>query len=176
MFRLLSSLGVVICLLSLTYGWIKQNGDIPNRNRTPFCNWSLCKRPRYFVLVFGSAVSMLGFPVANFFLADRAKAYGIHESQSKWFYVVFGIFGITFGLIAGKIGDMIIRYHVILNISSLLFHGFLRDATGTFKLPLIIAGCLEIVGALISFPVARVKIGDEPGQDNHENSENNNNI
>ncbi|XP_028412639.1 uncharacterized protein LOC114535538 [Dendronephthya gigantea] len=54
--------------------------------------------------------------------------------------------------------------------------GFLRDATGTFKLPLIIAGCLEIVGALISFPVARVKIGHEPGQDNHENSENNNNI
>ncbi|XP_028415674.1 monocarboxylate transporter 10-like [Dendronephthya gigantea] len=125
MFRILSSLGVVICLLSLTYGWIKQNGDIPNRNRTPFCNWSLCKRPRYFVFVFGSAVSMLGFPVANFFLADRAKAYGIHENQSKWFYVVFGIFGITFGLIAGKIGDMIIRYRVILNLSCLLLHGII---------------------------------------------------
>ncbi|XP_028401917.1 monocarboxylate transporter 10-like [Dendronephthya gigantea] len=231
MFRILAYLGVVICLLSLTYGWIEENGDISNisnRNRTPFCSWSLCKRPRYFAFMFGSGVAMLGWQVGNFFLADRAKAYGIHEDQSKWFYFVFGIFGITFGLIAGKIGDMI-RYRVILNISCLFLHGintlfsylcktyitlliysafsgiffgiynstlclsvldcvgttniaqgfgflvffqgfssflgaplagFLRDATGTFKLPLIIAGCLEMLGALISLPVARVKRDD----------------
>ena len=68
MFRILAYLGVVICLLSLTYGWIEWNGDIPRRNRTLFCNWSLCKRPQYFVFMFGSAIAMLGWPVANFFL------------------------------------------------------------------------------------------------------------
>ena len=68
MFRILAYLGVVICLLSLTYGWIEGNEDIPERNRTPFCNWSLCKRPRYFVFMFGSAVAMLGWQVGNFFL------------------------------------------------------------------------------------------------------------
>ncbi|XP_028401944.1 monocarboxylate transporter 10-like isoform X2 [Dendronephthya gigantea] len=227
-FRILAYLGVVICVLSLTYGWIEEDGDISNRNRIPSCNWSLCKRPRYFVFMFGSGVAMFGWQVGNFFLADRAKAYGIHENQSKWFYFVFGIFGITFGLIAGKIGDMI-RYRVILNISCLFLHGintlfsylcktystlliysafsgiffgiynstlclsvldcvgapniaqgfgflvfyqgfaiflgpplagFLRDTTGTFKLPLIIAGCLEMLGALISLPVAGVNRDD----------------
>ncbi|XP_028401945.1 monocarboxylate transporter 10-like [Dendronephthya gigantea] len=243
MFRILASLGVVICLLCLTYGWSEENEGNSNRNRTPFCNWYLCKQPRYFVFMFGSAVSMLGWPVANFFLADRAKIYGIHENQSKWFYVAIGIFGVTSGLIAGKVGDMI-RYRVILTISCLFFHGintlfsylcttystlliysgfsgmfigiynstlclsvldcvgaaniaqgfgflvffqgfflslgppfagFLRDATGTFKLPLIIAGCLEMLGALISLPVARVKRGDvRPSQVDSGSRENNN--
>ena len=30
--------------------------------------------------------------------------------------------------------------------------GLLRDTTGTFKIPLIVAGCFEILGVLICIP------------------------
>ena len=39
--------------------------------------------------------------------------------------------------------------------------GLLRDTTGTFKLPLIVAGCSEILGALICFPSVRAKKGEQ---------------
>ena len=32
------------------------------------------------------------------------------------------------------------------------FLGYLKDTTGTFKISLILAGCLEITGVLIAFP------------------------
>ena len=33
----------------------------------------------------------------------------------------------------------------------------LRDKTGTFKIPLILAGCLEIIGVVIAVPACFVK-------------------
>ncbi|CAB4042494.1 monocarboxylate transporter 12-like, partial [Paramuricea clavata] len=47
--------------------------------------------------------------------------------------------------------------------------GWLRDTTGTFKLPLIVAGCFEILGALVSIPSATVQKREQDLGDNCEN-------
>ena len=68
-FRILAYFGIIICLLSLTYGWIEEDPDIPEKRKLS-CHMSLCKRPRFFVFMFGSAVSMLGWSVGNVFLVS----------------------------------------------------------------------------------------------------------
>jgi MFS family permease len=70
MFRILGYLGVIICLLSLIYGWIEEVPNISEKKRKSFCDMSLCKRPRFFVFMLGSSVSMLGWSVGNFFLVS----------------------------------------------------------------------------------------------------------
>ena len=75
MFRILGYLGVIICLLSLTYSWIEEVPNISEKKRTPFCDMSLCKRPRFFVFMLGSSISMLGWSVGNFFLVSRLAIY-----------------------------------------------------------------------------------------------------
>jgi hypothetical protein len=49
------------------------------------------------------------------------------------------------------------------------FIGWLRDTTGTFKLPLIVAGCFEIIGALVSIPSATVQKREQDVGHNSEN-------
>jgi hypothetical protein len=47
----------------------------------------------------------------------------------------------------------------------------LRDTTGTFKLPLIVAGCCEILGALLAIPSATIQRSEQdPGRDCDEKS------
>lgn len=78
-FRILAYLGVIICLLSLSFGWIKNDGyDISNeedneaitRDTKPLFNFSVCKIPRFFLYLCGSGVSMLGYGVGLFFLVS----------------------------------------------------------------------------------------------------------
>ena len=75
MFRMFAYLGVIICLLSLTYGWIEAVPHISAEKRKFFCNMSLCKNPRFFLFMLGSSVSMLGWTVGNFFLVGINSIY-----------------------------------------------------------------------------------------------------
>ena len=69
MFRILAYFGVLIFLLSLTYGWIEEvHNNEKKRSKKLFCDMSLCRRPRFFIYMFGSSVSMLGWFVGNVFL------------------------------------------------------------------------------------------------------------
>jgi hypothetical protein len=45
----------------------------------------------------------------------------------------------------------------------------LRDTTGTFKLPLIVAGCFEILGAIVSVPSATIQRREQDVGCNSEN-------
>jgi MFS family permease len=74
MFRILAYFGVIICLLSLTYGWIEEVRDVSERRKL-HCNMSLCKRPYFFLYMLGSSVSMLGWPVGNLFLVSSYILY-----------------------------------------------------------------------------------------------------
>ena len=69
MFRILAYLGVIVCVLSLTCGWIVDIQEVSVRRKV-FCDMSLCKRPRFFIYMFGTSISMLGWSVGNFFLVS----------------------------------------------------------------------------------------------------------
>lgn len=49
--------------------------------------------------------------------------------------------------------------------------GLLRDTTGAFKIPLIVFGCFEMLGAVISIPVATVPRLEQRSEDAYETVE-----
>lgn len=78
-FRILACIGVIICLLSLSFGWIKNDKyDISNeedneartKDTKPRFDLSVCKIPRFFIYLCGSGISMLGYGVGTFFLVS----------------------------------------------------------------------------------------------------------
>ena len=82
MFRILAYIGIVICLLSLSYGWMGDGQETKKtpENRRMCCDVSLCKRPRFLFFVFGTAIGMFGWPIGNFFLVSIVSMIALWQN------------------------------------------------------------------------------------------------